>query len=126
QNARDVRPVPVFGKAEEGPGAFPETLDEARFRQELQVARDAWLRLPENICQIGDGQFGLGQKGQHAQACLLASHLEGTVQGIKAQRAARTHVWAISHHIKICLYVEAPVRKPGTRIYLARLTDRYG
>ena len=35
QGAGDIRALPVFGQPEEGPGAFPETLDEAGFGQEL-------------------------------------------------------------------------------------------
>ena len=82
----------MLGKAEEGPGAFPEALDEASFGQQLQMARDARLRLSQDVGQVGDGQFGFGQKRQDAQARLLAGRLEGGVEGIEAQRTARTHV----------------------------------
>src|SRR4029077_2193574 len=108
---------------EEGPGAFPETLDEASFGQEFQMARDARLRLPQDVREIGYGQFGFGQKCQHTQARLLARRLERGIEGIAAQRTARAHVWASSHYIRICLYVVASPRNPWPRLYLARLTD---
>ena len=66
QSACNIRTAPVLGKAEEGPGAFPKAFDETGFGQKLQVARDARLRLSQDVREIGDGQFRLGQKRQDA------------------------------------------------------------
>ncbi len=49
------------------------------------MARDARLRLPENLREVGHGQFGLGQQHQHPQARVLAGGLERGVEGIEWQ-----------------------------------------
>ena len=90
--------------------------------QQLEMARDARLRLAQNVGEVGDGELGLGQQRQHAQARLLAGRLERGVEGIETEAAVRGSCavssdltagpWAGSHHIKISLYVETAARKP--------------
>ena len=111
QRARDVGAAAVLGQPEEGPGALAEALDQAGFGQQLEMARDARLRLPQDVGEIGDGQLGLGQKRQHAQARLLARGLERSIEGIETELSVAAH-WtnigpfgASSHYIKISLYV---------------------
>ena len=53
----------------------------------LQMARDARLRLAQDVGEVGDGQLGLGQQRQHAQARLLAGRLERRVEGIETEPA---------------------------------------
>ena len=55
------------------------------------MARDARLRLAQDVGEVGDGQLGLGQQRQHAQARLLAGRLEGGVEGIEAELGAGGH-----------------------------------
>ena len=113
QRARDVGAAAVLGQPEERPGALAEALDQAGFGQQLEMARDARLRLAQDVGEVGDGQLGLGQQRQHAQARLLAGGLERRVEGIETEPAVVAHVgslgfmpdaWAASHHIKISLY----------------------
>ena len=49
QRARELGAAAAFGQAEERPGALAEALDQARFDQQLEVARDARLRLPQDL-----------------------------------------------------------------------------
>ena len=42
-------------------------LDQAGFGQQLQMARDARLRLAENRDEFADRQFGLGEQSEKAQ-----------------------------------------------------------
>ena len=58
---------PRFGQAEERPGALAEALDQAGLDQQLEMARDARLRLAQDVGEVGDGQLGLGQQRQDAQ-----------------------------------------------------------
>ena len=52
------------------------------------MARDARLRLAQDVGEVGDGQFGLGQQRQDAQARLLAGGLEGGVESVETEPAA--------------------------------------
>ena len=103
----------MLGQAEERPGALAEALDQPGLGQQLEMARDARLRLAQDLGEIGDGQFGLGQQRQDAQARLLAGGLERRVEGrrnravgLAVHEPARAWpLWASSHYIKISLYV---------------------
>src|SRR5450759_3658760 len=112
QRAGDLRPAALLGQAEEGPGALAEPLDQPGLGQQLEVARNARLRLAQDVSQIGYGQFGLAKQSEHAQPRLLTGRLEGGVERIEAELDAIGHAWASSHYIKISLYVETAVRKP--------------
>ena len=84
-------PPPRFGEPEKRPGAFAETLDQPGLDQELEVARDARLRLPQNLGEIGHRQFGLAEQREDAQARLLAGGLEGGVEGVEWQVGRISH-----------------------------------
>ena len=75
----------MLGQAEEGPGAFAEALDQAGLGQQLEMARDARLRLAQDVGEVGDGQLGLGEQRQDAQPRLLAGRLEGGIEGIETE-----------------------------------------
>ena len=91
QRARDFGAAAALGQPEESPGAFAEALDQAGLGQQLEMPRDARLRLAQNVGEVGDGQFGLGEQRQHAQARLLARGLEGRVEGIETEPGAAAH-----------------------------------
>ena len=55
------------------------------------MARDARLRLPQNLGEVGHRQFGLGQQHQDAQARFLAGRLEGGVEGVELQVGRTAH-----------------------------------
>ena len=63
------------------------------------MARDARLRLLQNVGEIGDGQFGLGQQRKDAQARVLARRLQRRVECIESEPRV-SHI----RHIKISLY----------------------
>ena len=91
QRAGDLGAAAVLGQAEERPGAFAEALDQTGLGQQLEVARDARLRLAQDVGQVGDGQLGLGQQRQQAQARVLAGRFEGRVEGIETELVGCSH-----------------------------------
>ena len=50
------------------------------------MARDARLRLAEDVDQLGDRQLGLGQQRQQAQPRLLAGRLEALKRLLERER----------------------------------------
>ena len=83
--ARQLGAAALLGQPEERPGALAEALDQAGLDQELEMARDARLRLAQDLGQVGHGQLGLGQQHQHAQPRVLARGLERGVEGVERQ-----------------------------------------
>ena len=81
----------MLGQTEEGPGALAEALDQPGLGQQLEVARDARLRLAQNVGEVGDGQFGLGQQRQNAQPRVLAGGFQGRVEGVEAELIGSRH-----------------------------------
>ena len=59
--------------------------------KQLEMARDARLRLAQDVGEVGNGQLGLRQQRQHAQPRLLAGRLEGGVEGIETELGAAAH-----------------------------------
>ncbi len=49
---------------------------------------------PENVGEVGDRELGLGQQRQDAQASILASRLEGGVEGLEAKPILVCSHWA--------------------------------
>ena len=70
QLARELGGAAAFGQAEERPGALAEALDQPGLGQQLEMARDARLRLPQDLGEVGHRQFGLGRA---ARGCAGAS-----------------------------------------------------
>ena len=89
QRARELGAAAALGQAEERPGALAEALDQAGFGQQLEMARDARLRLAQDLGEVGDRQLGLGQQRQDAQPRGLAGRLERGVEGIERQVGSR-------------------------------------
>ena len=93
QLARELGAAAVLAEAEEGPGAFAEPLDQAGLGQQLEMARDARLRLAQDVGEIGDRQLGLGEQRQDAQPRRLAGRLEGAVERHERQLGNLTGRW---------------------------------
>ena len=91
QLARELGAAAAFGQAEERPGALAEALDQPGLGQELEMARDARLRLPQDLGEVGHRQFGLGQQHEDAQARFLAGRLERGIEGIEFQVGRTAH-----------------------------------
>ena len=98
------RRAPV-GQPEEGPGALAVALHEAGLDQKLQMARDARLRLAQDVGEVGDRQLALGQQGQDPQPRLLGGGPQDA-QASSSRVGAAGSSWPSSlSHIKICLYL---------------------
>ena len=92
-------------QAEERPGALAMTLDEARFDEELEMARNARLRLAENVGEIGYRQLTLSKQRQDPQTRLLPGRPKGDQSIAQSQDGRIGHrIQASDLHIKICLY----------------------
>ena len=65
--ARDVGGAAALAQTEERPRAFAEALDQAGLGEEAQMARQARLRLAQDLGEVGDRQLGLGDQRQNAQ-----------------------------------------------------------
>ena len=61
---------------EKGPGALAVPLDQPGLDQQLQMARDARLRLAQDGDEFADRQFGFGQQREQAQTRFLAGGFE--------------------------------------------------
>ena len=85
QLAGELGAAAALAQAEERPGAFAEALDQAGLGQQLQMARDARLRLAQDVGEVGDGQLGLAEQRQDAQPRALAGGLESAVEGLESQ-----------------------------------------
>jgi hypothetical protein len=86
QLARELGAAAMLAEAEERPRAFAKPLHQSGFRQELEMAGNARLRLAQNIGEIGDRQLGLGQERQDTQAGRFAGGLQGTVERHERQQ----------------------------------------
>src|SRR6185312_10323790 len=111
QRAGDLGAAAMLAQTKERPGALAETLDEPRLGQQLEMARNARLRLAQDVGEVGYGEFGFRQQGDEPQPRVLAGRLERRVEGIETELVGAGHpiqpapFWAGSHYIKICLYV---------------------
>ena len=99
QGAGDVGGAAVLAQAEKRPRAFAEALDQPGLGQKPQMARQPRLRLAQDFGEVGNGQFGLRQQRQNAQARCFRRRLEGRGQGGKSKLAMRLMI-----DIKISLY----------------------
>ena len=61
-------------------------LDQAGLDEQLEMARDARLRLAEDVGQIGHGQLALGEQRQDAQARLLGGGPQGAERLVQGGR----------------------------------------
>ncbi len=109
---------PLPRGAEEGPGAFLDALDQPGFEQELQMARDARLRLAEDVDHVRHRQLRFDQQGDEAQARRLAHRAkdrDGVVEIIAGRDGAAGGGGGGCHdehsHIKISLCPFAIERK---------------
>jgi hypothetical protein len=50
--------------------------NEARFHEQLEMPRNARLRLAEDMDQLGHGDFGFAEEGEQSQAGDLASRFQ--------------------------------------------------
>jgi hypothetical protein len=56
------------------------------------MARDARLRLAQDVGELGDGQLGFCEERQHAQPRFLTRGLQGNVEIGKTQLGRRRHL----------------------------------
>jgi hypothetical protein len=82
---------PAGGEFEERTCALAVLVDHTGVGQQLEVARDAGLRLPQDLGHVGDGQFTVLQQEHDAQPCLLADRPED----VEHRRTGKTHSMTI-------------------------------
>jgi hypothetical protein len=90
QRLRDVGDAAAFAEAIERPASLAIAIDQPGLGQQLEMPRDARLRLAQDFREIGDGQLGFGEQRQDAQARALARGAQHRVQGFKVE-GRRTH-----------------------------------
>ena len=89
--ARDQRAgerAAAVGEAEEGPRALALALGEAGLDQQLEMARDARLRLAEDGDELADRQLGFAEQAEEAQPRHLACRLEAGQEGRRNRSSA--------------------------------------
>ena len=134
QEPHHFRAAFLIGHAEERPGAFAMALDQAGFGQQLEMARNARLRLAQDFGQIGDGQLGLGEQRKDAQPRGLGRRPQCRMdqfewQPVDHQSFQRRRTLTpkddlgrsdIRKHIRICLYGNLMGASPIWRLFRAR------
>ena len=75
--AQRRRPVGADGDVQEHPGAFPATLGQPGVAQDLDVARDARLALPEHLGQLAHRQLHVGEQPHDAQPRRIGERAQG-------------------------------------------------
>ena len=71
---------PLIGDAEKRPGALAVPVHQTSLDQQAQMAGDAWLGLAQNGHEFGNGQLGVSEQGEQAQAGDLACRFK-RIQG---------------------------------------------
>ena len=87
QKPHHLRAALLVGDAEEGPGALAMAFDQSGFGQQLEMTRNARLRLAQDFGQVGDGEFGLGQEREDAQTRGLRGRAQSGVDEFEWQPA---------------------------------------
>ena len=64
------------GQPEKGPGALLVAADQPGLEQQLEMARDARLRLVEDVGQVGNGEIAARKQRQDAQAAGFGRRLQ--------------------------------------------------
>ena len=77
----------VIGESVKHPAALGDTVEQSGIAEEPQVARDAWLALPQDLCELADGEFGAPEGGEHAEARGFRRCPERLEQVAEARRA---------------------------------------
>ena len=81
----------------ERPGAFAPALGEAGFDQQLEMARDAGLRLTEDGDELADRQFGFAEQADQPQPRHLARRLQARQQGVETDRRRTARRRGVRH-----------------------------
>jgi hypothetical protein len=75
----------TVSQPKERPGAFAVALDQPRFGKKLKMARNARLRLAENVSQVADIELAVGKQRQNTQSRLLPGRLQAGEQDIQRE-----------------------------------------
>ncbi len=87
--ADDASARPDVGEAEERPRPLRRAGHQAGLGEQLEVARDARLRLAQDLGEVRHGELGLGQQRQDPQPGRLPGRLQGLVEGVERQAWGR-------------------------------------
>ena len=95
-------------RAEVGKGAFLIPIEDAGLDEQLQMARDARLRLPADLDEVRDGEIGCRQKTHEPQPRRLSQRLQ------EVDRPIEKHRNILTSHIRMSLYAGRLTIKPLT------------
>ena len=84
-------------QTEEGPGPFAAALDEAGLDEELEMARDARLRLAQDRHDLAHRQLRLGEQRQKTQARLLSGGVQRRERRVEGQFGDGLHERSVRH-----------------------------
>ncbi len=91
QHLRDLGDAAALAEAIERPAPLAETIHQPGLGEQLEMPRDARLRLAQDLGEVGDGQFGLGEQREDAQARALTGGPQGRMQGVEINRRQSDH-----------------------------------
>jgi len=88
---------PAIMQTEESPSPFTMALNEAGFRQQFEMARNARLRLAQNGDELAHCEFGLAEQGEQANARDLTGRFKRGDQFERRDlcRCGLGHVWVL-------------------------------
>ena len=89
--ARQFGGAAALAQAEERPRSFAETIDQPGLGEEPQMPRNPGLRLPQDGGEVRDGELGLAQERENAQAGALPGGLERAVEDLEPQVGSGGH-----------------------------------
>ena len=95
--AREGACWPGRRQPEERPGPFAAALDEAGLDEELEMARDARLRLAQDRHDLADRQLRLGEQRQKTQARLLSGGVQRRKRRVEGQFGDGLHERSVRH-----------------------------
>ena len=89
--ARQVGGAAALAQAEERPRAFAEALDQPGLGEELQMPRDARLRLAQDVGEVRDGELGLARSARMRRRVSSPAALSAPLRILEPQVGSGGH-----------------------------------
>src|SRR5690606_9888080 len=88
----------------EYPAALAEALEQAGVGEQLEMARDARLALPEHLGELGHGPLPLSADGEQAQTAGIRRGAQAGQEGVEGFGGCRHLSTRVDQHMYILLY----------------------
>ena len=95
QRLRDLGNAAALAEPIERPASLAEAIDQPGFGEQLEMARNARLRLAQDFREVRHRQLGLGEQREDAQARPLAGGAQRARAGCRNQAAPVDHGLAV-------------------------------